>query len=313
MSGHDGHHHHHDHFGNPDATRLRAIRCGPIAQEILGEDGEIVVIAVFDRSFYLACPRGIVCIGSDIGAGPINVEMQAAPHDSWETAGIRPDMEGRIEHGVPYLTENLALDISGARIWEPPVAPSFDKATAAVSLARLKAQATPLLPADGLAALVLTGKANTKNIEAQMAAASLAELRNGLVRSVPEHAPDERLARAATLLVGLGPGLTPSGDDVLAGVMLALSIAGRTTTRDALWHALTPELDALTVPISAMHLSAAADGMASELMHALLEAILTNSENLGPSLRAAARTGHTSGWDTIAGIVLGLEAVLASM
>ena len=57
----------------PDGDAQAAIpvmRCGAIAREVLADAGETRVIAVFDRSFYLACPRGIVCIGTaGIGAG----------------------------------------------------------------------------------------------------------------------------------------------------------------------------------------------------------------------------------------------------
>lgn len=292
---------------------MRARRCGPIAHEVLAEDGELRVLAVFERSFYLACPRGIVCVGSGIGAGPITVEIAAPQGGTWEEAGIVPDLKGRIEHGVPFITEHLALDIAAASIWHPPPAPAFAPGCASTGLARLRAAAVTDAPGDGLALLVLTGHAPPGNVEARMAQASIGDLRTGLARALAGGGIGDTLARPATLLVGLGPGLTPSGDDLLAGLMLALSVTGHESVRDALWHALTPELDALTVPISAMHLSAAADGLAGEAMHVLVSETLAGGPALSAPLRDAVRTGHTSGWDTVAGLVLGLEVILASV
>lgn len=307
----DHHHHGHVHFGKPDAARLKVIRCGAIAHEILAEDGDLYVLAVFERSFYLACPRGIVCVGAgDIGAGPITVEI-AEPAGGIAALRLTPDIEGRIEHGVPFITDSLALDMSGAEIWMPPPAPAFAPERVAGGLARLRALATPnVLPRDGLARLVLTDKVTSSNASAQMAEGSIRDLKAQLPAALTLHTLDDALVRAATLLVGLGPGLTPSGDDVLGGVMLALTAAGHADLRDALWDAIAPELDALTVPISAMHLSAAADGLAGADMHAVLHAILSNADDLGDALATASGHGHTSGWDAIAGLVLGLEAII---
>ncbi len=297
------------HFGKPDARRLAVVRCGPIAHEVLSEDVDLFVLAVFERSFYLGCPRGLVCVGTGIGAGPINVELASAPRD-WAALGIAPDVEGRIEHGIPYVTERLALDLDASAIWAPSPLPPFTPQTVASAIARLSALASPDLPDDGLARLVFEGHAG--NVEAQMAQASIGDLRTGLVSALADVSLPETLARAATLLVGLGPGLTPSGDDLLGGVLLALSATRNEALRDALWDVLVPELDALTVPISAMHLSAAADGLAGEALHALVCATLADAPSLHSALRQAVSLGHTSGWDTLAGLVLGLDAVLAA-
>lgn len=312
---HDDDHNHdhgHEHFGKPNAARLKVVRCGPIAHEVLAEDGDLYVLAVFERTFYLACPRGIVCVGSDdIGAGPINVEI-AEPAGGIAGLRLTPDLEGRIEHGVPFITETLALDLSNAAIWMPPASPAMQPERVASALAKLHKIAMPnVLPRDGLARLVLTDKVSSSNASAQMAEGSIRDLKAHVPPALATGVLDEPLARAATLLVGLGPGLTPSGDDVLGGLMLALTASGHTNLRDALWDAIAPELDALTVPISAMHLSAAADGLAGAAMHALLDALLTDSPDLEEKLATAADHGHTSGWDAVAGLVLGLEAILA--
>jgi hypothetical protein len=305
----------------PDRRARAALplaRCGAIAREILADDGESEVIAVFERSFYLACPRGLVCIGIEIGAGPINVELAPAAlgerHPSWLDLGAFPEAKGATAGGVAVIGDGLAIDVTSGVTWQPPPLPPFVRATVAASLGRLKATARDAAPVEGLARLVLSpaDAATTATPVSRAAAAPVRDLARELPRTINRATWSPDAVRAATLLVGLGPGFTPSGDDLLGGVMLALGAAGLAPLRDSLWQALEPELGHLTTPASAMHLSAAADGMAAAAMHALLAAILAGAADLPDDVARVGRIGHTSGWDTLAGIVLGLEAVLGA-
>lgn len=299
----------------PDGDAPAAIpvlRCGAIAREILADAGETRVLAVFERSFYLACPRGIVCIGTaDIGAGPINVEVALPIGVTWPQLGVMPDAEGETSGSTCRIGDGFALAVDAGATWFPPPLPDFDAARVAGGVARLRACVRPLeLPDEGLACLIFEAADHRKSLDrtARAAQVPMATLSRAIPRALAADAWSPDALQAATLLVGLGPGFTPSGDDVLGGLMLALTAAGRTTLRDALWRALRPELDDLTVPASAMHLSAAADGMGSESVHLLLNAILLDTSDVGPRLGVVARIGHTSGWDCLVGLVLGLEA-----
>lgn len=301
----------------PDGDAQAAIpvmRCGAIAREVLADVGETRVIAVFDRSFYLACPRGIVCIGTaGIGAGPINVEIALPVGVTWPQLGVIPGAEGDASGSMCRIGDGFALVVDAGTTWLPPPLPDFDAACAARGVARLRTciRALPL-PDEGLARLVFEGAGRGKSLDrtARAAQAPIAALVQALPRCLATGTWSLEALQAATLLVGLGPGYTPSGDDVLGGLMLALTACGRTNLRDGLWQALQPELDDLTVPASAMHLSAAADGMASEPVHLLLNAILLDSLEVGVRLDAVARIGHTSGWDCLAGLVLGLDSLV---
>lgn len=296
----------------PRTPRLvRVTRYGAIAAEMLSIDGECEVVAAFERSCYVACPRGIVCIGtSAIGAGPINVELGVELPREWAALDMAVGLKGTISEGQPHFTSGLRLVVAGAAEWLPQPFPPFEDGPVRAGLATLKLLTRQRIPADGLARLVLAG--DRAGATARAAAGSITELRRALPAAVTAGRLDDALKRAAILLVGLGPGLTPSGDDLIGGIMLALTAAGLPTLRDGLWHAIEPELDALTVPISAMHLSAAADGMAAEALHELLDAIVRGDDALiEPRLAAVGTIGHTSGWDGLAGMVIGLEAVLS--
>lgn len=288
-------------------------RCGAIAREVLAEAGDVRVIAAFERSVYVACPHGIVCLGMQgIGAGPINAGLDLAPSRAWTDLGVMLDGEGSCDGRLLGIGD-LLLDVTSGESWHPPAMPPFVAADATRGLHRLRELAAPRLPDEGLAALVLAADAPPLRSAVHKAAAgSISALRQTLPAVLRQDSWVAPALRSSILLVGLGPGFTPSGDDLLGGLMLALSAAGRTGLRDALWNTLAPELDDLTTPPSAMHLSAAADGMGSASLHALLNDVLAGgTPALAARFDSVAGIGHTSGWDALAGLVLGLDALTA--
>ncbi|MFI6732902.1 DUF2877 domain-containing protein [Nonomuraea sp. NPDC050451] len=121
---------------------------------------------------------------------------------------------------------------------------------------------------------------------------------------------------AAEQLMGLGPGLTPSGDDVLAGLLVTLRHLGAAAGAEravwlADWLAATVTFDARTrtTPISATLLHCAARGESSPEVTAVLRGI-TGAQALEPALRRLHSLGHTSGSDLAQGVAIGVTAVL---
>ncbi|WP_433240419.1 DUF2877 domain-containing protein [Streptosporangium sp. CA-135522] len=121
---------------------------------------------------------------------------------------------------------------------------------------------------------------------------------------------------AAEQLVGLGPGLTPSGDDMLAGTLVALRHLGAAAgVERAVWladwlaAAVTFDARGRTTPISATLLHCAARGEASGEVLAVLRG-LAGRQALEPALHRLLRLGHTSGADLAWGLRIGLAAVV---
>lgn len=135
-----------------------------------------------------------------------------------------------------------------------------------------------------------------------------------LARAV--HADDPDAAhRAAYPLLGLGPGLTPSGDDFVGAVLCARLFAARAEGGLEAWQAAACRLVA-AAPARTNEVSAALFGdlVAGETygpLAALLRGLAAG--DLAGALRAAralAVIGHSSGWDMLAGCVLGLAGRL---
>lgn len=291
---------------------LRATSIGPIAAEVLRHASELDLLAVFERSFYLMAPQGIVCIGlRDLGAGPINVLIEPLAGAQPWTGGLPAETKAITSAGRLTVGTAFTIDLATAAPWLPPPWPRVSTDAIARGVASALKLAPDMLPKDGLAPLVLlSGRPSPRTPTAEAASGLIADLRRVMPADLQRGAWSEDAVRSATLLVGLGPGLTPSGDDLLGGMMLALTALGRDHLRDALWDAISGELDDLTVPISAMHLSAAADGLGAEAMHETLGAVVAgNSDEIAHRLPALGAIGATSGWDALAGAMLVFAAI----
>lgn len=101
-------------------------------------------------------------------------------------------------------------------------------------------------------------------------------------------------------LIGRGPGLTPSGDDMLTG-MLAVFIAAGIPV-----HLFLPPADQLarlTTSVSCSYLNSARVGEFSTPVLGVMRSLQTGRD-AGRALRHLLTVGHTSGADTVLGIAL---------
>jgi Protein of unknown function (DUF2877) len=113
-------------------------------------------------------------------------------------------------------------------------------------------------------------------------------------------------------LLGLGPGLTPSGDDLLCGALIACNAIGRGDAARDLHAGLQEAPAGATSALSWALLGAAAEGQGGESLHELLNAVLQDRP-FDLALAALASHGHTSGWDTLAGVAVALSAARPSL
>lgn len=238
---------------------------GRLALEAMQGEGE--VRAVFRRSFYLRYSSHYVCVGDpSLGRGPLNALV-----DDFRT---------------PAIGERVSLDVSGAERWAPPPLPAH--ATPDVRVLREAVRGR--VPSEGLGGLVV----DAHNVLTGHAQPALEAIDRWLVGNA--------LDDYAEALIGLGPGLTPSGDDYLGGVLVALNQFGRKPQAQSLWRWLQPRL-ARTSDISAAHLAAAATGEGHEALHSCIAALCTLAPNWARELAALDNVGHCSGWDSLAGVV----------
>jgi len=241
---------------------------GRAARETLAA-GAGEVCAVFRRSFYVRRNDRYACIGdTSLGRGPLNALVSA--------------------FSEPPLGATVTVSLDNALLWAPPPA----SGNARPNLAALRASLDGHVPEEGLGCVIL-GVDNALSVHAQPA-----------LEAIERWLAGNALGHEAAQLIGLGPGLTPSGDDYLGGVLVALRWVGRGAQADSLWRWLEPRLSERTSAISAAHLAAAAGGEVHEALHDLLTDLAAwETPDLLPRLSRLDSLGHTSGWDALAGIV----------
>ncbi len=126
------------------------------------------------------------------------------------------------------------------------------------------------------------------------------------------------LMKNADRLVGLGPGLTPSGDDFLGGFFFALQTLGRTypdlsELQNWNYSNFILESKPRTNIISHTLLKDHAAGYALEPLHSFASALLLGEpveKNLQNAIKLVT-IGHFTGWDLITGFLAGMSVIYA--
>jgi len=290
---------------------------GAAARRALEPAGEGRVVAVFRRSFYLETAGGLACVGPEgLGPGPLNLLCRLPEGLDWGASGLRGGARTVVRRGH-FRVQRLRFETAGAALWTPPpVPPGWTRAGLAQGLRLLAARAGDLAQDAGLGglipALVLAPPRPEAppgppwTAHARPAVLALADwLRESGRRAAPAGPPP------VEALVGLGPGLTPSGDDFIGGALVALRTLGRVATADRLGRpALARARAGATGDISRAHLECAARGEAAAALHGALTALCrAEGEALGRALAGLDGLGHSSGWDMLAGAAAACAAV----
>jgi hypothetical protein len=119
------------------------------------------------------------------------------------------------------------------------------------------------------------------------------------------------LKNAVRGLIGFGPGLTPSSDDMLAGLVLFCVLYEKNCERakpvsKLIAQAIMKEVQGRTTPLSEEYLKQASSGRGNEPIIRLCAALLTKGpQQVERDTRGVLEIGETSGTDIILGIIIG--------
>ncbi|MER5946316.1 DUF2877 domain-containing protein [Streptomyces sp. NPDC001904] len=272
--------------------------------------GQGRVHSVFTRVVNLLTPDGLLVTlaARDGGDAPRTLVVDLADWTGTAlTAGEHMVFaSGNLEFGSG--TRALLVTSTGARAWHATPPSLADLAPGALAriadrLDRLNQEFGPrggmLGPVPGAGPLDLA------------VARALDAGRTELLTALRHGEGDAEIRRGVLALLGLGPGLTPAGDDFLTGLTFVAALPGAAPT--GLVPAVRAVLDAhrgRTTDVSHATLTEAAAGR----VRAELIDVLRQSADDGPLPRAPhdpvrrlLAIGHTSGSDTLSGLVAGLH------
>ena len=237
-------------------------------------------------------------------------------------AGLQPGMVCLVERGVITIpAANLRLDLQQSQPWNPrpqlaPGAcpPKCLQQNLALLEAYLSAHASP----DGLAGLACFS--SETSAEKAGAGSRLLHVAWSAAQHLLDGIAQQRLSLArqgVSALMGLGPGLTPSGDDVLTGLIAAALVLGGAVGQPVTFYQrLSAEALAIaysrTNKLSITWSEYAGRGEVAEHLGRLFKALIqSNTSLLEQAAQEVLSSGATSGGDIVAGIILGGRCLIA--
>jgi len=292
---------------------------GFTAYSRLAGSGTGSVVGVYDRAINMVLPRGLVClVAEEVERGPINMTVRLpAGRPSLSSLGLQIGDKVRVHHLTLELGHGHRASFGSAKIYSPGQRPKLDLLEKDEIAANLQAMRSVVLGRGnmgglgGLMALLLPGAEGPAAVKLNMFASAALFGMASLEQAF--HSEDARLlGEAIRGLIGLGPGLTPSADDMLAGLVLMCMIyskeAGHLRRASELVARTTvAEAHGRTTIISEEYLGQAALGRGNERALRLCEALLTGGrESVARETKRVLAIGATSGTDTVLGISLGL-------
>lgn len=277
-------------------TGVRAARPWPgdASRQVLPGAASTVVAALVGgprlTGEVVAATRTLTAVLVDHGTGPVllcvtgpaAVRLPCAMVTPWPVSGLRPGMPAVVGGGELRIGDSAddGVIVTAARWWRVRPATIGD-----VGLARSRT----------------AGMADRSGLDGVIVAAAG---RLGLALLCGD---DAELADAVEGLLGLGPGLTPAGDDVLAGALVVAAAVGRASRLASAVEAATPFRR--TTAVSAGLLPHAAHGLAVPQLAAYLAALGAARGDVDSTERRLLDVGHTSGAALRLGAVVALAAL----
>jgi hypothetical protein len=305
---------HDDSISNAEVIKpatIAILRSGVLAREFCRRGAPAVIEAVFERSLYLRAGEAFICIGeAEVGNGPLTLIADCGVSPRLRDLGLRPGRTAAISRRQITLGDAAVFTLERCSLWRRPAWPTGPTSSKLADLSdALYRRAANDAPDEGLARVVFgpqEGRPSSTPL-GRVARVRIANFEAWLSRAREhgEFAPNAPLEG----LVGLGPGLTPSGDDFLLGALALLDALAERKACAALAAAVAALSPALTSPLSLCFLRAGAIGHVGEHLHGIVCAVL--SGNVQAGIATATRIGHSSGWDMLAGAASALR-VLAS-
>lgn len=279
--------------------------------------------SVFHRAMNIAIGATMLALLSgDLPRMPNGVQLPPFVLEE-QVRGLRPGMEVWVGDGRLLIPDcDFSLRLPEEPPWEPrPEIEGYrwQRETVAHHV-RLLARYLAYRPQrGGLAVLVGTLLLGQVRQETPLARMALPKLRL-LVQAAWEQ-DMVGVEEATRGLAGLGPGLTPAGDDVLAGFAAVMALLSVQLSADAAPRGYLSEVVAAvarpgTTMLSGVLLDYAARGEVAEHVGELLLALALPTEESGVVVHAADKLlafGATSGGDMLLGMLLGLKALEGEM
>lgn len=280
---------------------------GSCARDWLSQASSAWLIGRTSRGFFLRLSnRRVIFLSYENFAGPLTLnQSQPAEH----LPQIPDRCAAIVSAKTIYFSEvDLKIQLESARVWEPP-----ERCFTLLSPAEMKARvgrvasqlfhsrapsklASQVLNISGILPMGVTNGLDPK----------LARLPTALI-----DANVNQISEIFAALLGNGPGLTPAGDDLALGFLLALGRWGDRLFSRFETTQLSQELSLLayqkTTTLSANLIECAAKGQADERLIRALDGCVVGTPGEEVCLESLLAWGNSSGMDAFCGMAMAIQ------
>jgi hypothetical protein len=297
-------------WGEPGAHSMRRF-CATRISEAIGPKLRVpgwegIVESVHRSAVNIRSENGLLTLAHESMGGLPNgilLDATAALDEVGLAAGMRA-----LGHGAALRVPaaSLHLSLSGAETWSPamPVVRGLSPRQRLLRAERAVNLAADHAPRVGLGPL-LVGMSGGQALVGSLGRAAAASLA-AVIRALRSRSPSRAIA-AAFPLVGLGPGATPSGDDLLVGLAAGLAATGDPLATPFA-AGMARIVDGLTTSVSDAYLRHAGRLEFAERVHRTALAVLVGPQaELGAAVTEALAWGASSGADLLIGLLVGIQ------
>jgi Protein of unknown function (DUF2877) len=295
-----------------EVIELKAISLG---YAVPRHDFNVMVHSVFPESVNLQsrnCDRLLTLVTADCSDLPQGIRLATPPGFSFDML-LRPSEKLVCQNDfLEDELNHLSINLCQAKRWKCDV-PNLEEDEITQSVVNAWTSVWQMLnERQRLTGAVMCAEEifRTDNPKRGAITEKFGVLIRELVKSARKF--DSSIEKIFSGLIGLGPGLTPSGDDFLVGFLTGLRCmkgknAGRLEFLSEL-DKLVIHLSCHTNAISHTYLFHAANGQVSSKVEALVGVIVKGETagRLRPAADVAMRVGHSSGMETVTGLLIGL-------
>ncbi|WP_083402182.1 DUF2877 domain-containing protein [Bacillus sp. MUM 116] len=262
--------------------------------------------STFNRTFNFFCRENgelYTIASSQMDNGPNTIVIE---ENSFEKLNLEVNDIVYSNHHILYIADKMAITLERVENWES-ILPTYpeDLNSLKINLNKMKSY----IDIHGKSGGIKKALSQTP-FEKEMS--NLLEKRTNLLFSELLKNQMPNALQHAVSLIGLGPGLTPSGDDFLVGLFTILNMRNSPFKPDNFFcEEVVKKAKSLTNDISFMALKKASRGQVRESIIALVQSLINGKENeLILSLKNVLNIGSSSGTDIALGLICGLEVNL---
>lgn len=295
------------------STFCRAATAGAAALEQIRRKQDALVVGVTSAGIFIQVEtRRVVFLSEGQGRGPLSIYTGSSCPGSKD--GLKPGMAVQCDDRKIFFPQTgLVVTCKGLKGWvaaEParPASPHDFQVVRLDTIAHAAIQERELRGMSVLLPEILGVDTNSRESE-------LLEQVNRVDQALAIRDADATQAALAPFY-GLGPGLTPSGDDFIIGILLMLSrwtpVGWDKKDLERLRHGVIQHAFSHTTALSASLIECAAGGQADERLIRAADHLACGKPDENASLAGLLGWGSSSGLDTLTGMAVAILAAAQS-